>query len=260
MFLDMGKRARSGSSGGTLAKRRRVSTGRVKKRRGSLTARQNLRTAGFLGIEHKYYDTSQTAVIASPSDCSAGEVDPTSNGLNTVAQGDGQQNRDGKMISMTRIDIHGRVYFADQTGQNDVDTPPDVFIALVRDSQTNGAQLQSENVFKNPLGTVQTATSVFRNLEHTKRFRILATIKIAAQDWGPAVPIWDATANNIKQMGASRPWEMHVDLKGLQTNFSNTTESIANVVDNSLHLVAYCTNQVDGLAGIVYNSRLRFYG
>ena len=59
---------------------------------------RNVRTGGFLNMELKFYDTANTGInINTSTDGSAGEQDPTSkNCLNAVAQGDGEQQRDGR--------------------------------------------------------------------------------------------------------------------------------------------------------------------
>ena len=61
------------------------------RRRGRRLA--NYRTAGFLGIEKKFYDTSVSAVaLGAPTDATGGEFDPsTTSMITTPAQGDGEQ-------------------------------------------------------------------------------------------------------------------------------------------------------------------------
>ena len=50
--------------------------------------RQNLRTAGFLGIEKKFYDTSLVdAALTAPTDCTGGEHDPSATSMISAPAG-----------------------------------------------------------------------------------------------------------------------------------------------------------------------------
>lgn len=70
--------------------------------------------------------------------------------------------------------------------------------------------------------------------------------------------VWDGT--NIEINGNITSWSMYVDLKDMRTNYNaGTTESVANIIDNSIHVVAYTSSQ--DLAPLInYNARLRFVG
>lgn len=215
-----------------------------------------------LSVEKKFFDSSRSVVaLTAPTNAAGGEVDPATLAcLNCPAQGDGETQRDGRQISMHSINIRGVVNVASQNNQIAGDTIPDVFIALVLDRQTNGAQLASEDVFSNPGGSSLLATSPFRNLEWTKRFRVLKTVKISAQEFAGSIqPVFDGT--NIEQQGSMVPFSMYYDLKGMKTNFltGQTSSVIAAVADNSLHVVAYASN-LSTTPTLLYNARLRFTG
>ncbi len=220
--------------------------------------RANARIGGFLGIEVKFYDTSLSANgINAPVDASAGEQDQSATiCCTTVTQGDGESQRDGKKISMRSIQVHGRVTCSQQATENTLDNSTKVFIALVLDRQSNGAQLNSEDVFINPSAAVTTASDPFRNLQYSKRFRVLARKKLtfaltaATNDTG--------AAGGVVQGGIERSFEFFKKLN-IVANYSGTTETIANSVDNSIHLIAYCTSTA--LTPLLsYNARLRFVG
>ncbi len=219
--------------------------------------KRNQRTAGFLGIELKFYDTSLVASgLLAPTDSAGGEHDPSATILlNTVIRGDSEQNRDGKQISMRSISIVGTVSVAKQANQTVSDEAPHVMIALVLDTQTNGATVNSEDVYKNQSANAALAASPLRNLLFAKRFRVLKTVKM---DLPQAEMTYDGT--NIEINGYHVGWEMHADLNGMKVNYnSGTTESVANIIDNSLHIIAFCSSQNLG-PDINYNARLRFVG
>lgn len=216
----------------------------------------NARIGGFLGIEKKFYDTSRAAVaIVASTDASGAEYDPAAvNCLNAPAQGDGESNRDGRQIRMKSLLVRGAVYCPSQADQTAADVSPTVRVMAVLDTQTNGAQLNSEDVFTNPAGSGTTATSPFRNLQYSKRFRVLASKKV---QFPPFSPTWDGT--NLEQCGQAKDFQMSVNLKDLVVNFVGTTAGVASVADNSIHIIAY-TNSTAAAPTLSYNSRLRFVG
>lgn len=215
----------------------------------------NVRTGGFQGIELKFYDTSLiAAALVAPTDATGAEVDPSATiVLNSVIQADGEENRDGRQITMKKISVRGVITCPSQTNQTVPETSTVVYIALVLDKQTNKATINSEDVFKNEGGNSATAASPFRNLQNIKRFSILKTVTLIL----PQVQsVWDGT--NFEQYGSTTPFEIHKDLN-LSVNYAGTTETVLNITDNSLHLIAFC-NDVSMVPNISYNARLRFVG
>lgn len=214
---------------------------------------RNIRTGGYLGIEYKFKDYGFTGGIQSPTDATGGEVDPsTALALNSIAQGDGESEREGRQVSLVQLHLQGVVTCPAQADQTATETPPIVFIAVVLDTQTNGAQLNSEDVYTNPGGTVLTGSMPLRDLQYSQRFKTLATKTLSF----PPYPIsYDGT--NIEQGGLSRSFEIHLPLKGIKTTYTNTTAVVASIADNSIHVIAYAST---GSATLSYNSRIRFVG
>jgi len=248
-------RYRASSRGAMYSHIRR--TGRTLGRARSLGLK-NARTGGLLGVETKYFDTSlASSQINLVADCTSGEQDPaTVLCLNGVPQGDTASSRDGFKIAMKSIQIDGIVRLDAQANQTAADQVPYVFIALVLDTQTNGAQLNSEDVFSNPAADSQLAACPLRNMSYTERFKVLKIKKARA----PQVPMtYDGT--NIEQQGTQIPFSMFVKLGGLQTKFQSgtTTGYVGTIVDNSLHLIAYVNNSAL-IPVISYNARLRYIG
>lgn len=253
-----GKR-RGGYTAGYRNKRKRNMKSKPDSSRMSIYNRGNLRTGGYMGLEKKFFDASYSAALTVSTDMTGLEADPaTLLSLNCPAQGDGEQNRDGRQIAMDSIMLHGTVLIPTQSDQTAADILPDVMIALVLDTQTNAAQMQSEDVFVNPSATFNTATVPFVNLENTHRFRILAKHYINAAEWS-VVPAYDGT--NMEQQGAIVSFKMWKSLKGLKTNFisGQTTSVVAAIADNSIHVVAVA-NSTSTAPVLTYQSRLRFYG
>lgn len=224
-----------------------------------LAVRQRVRQQSLgQGIEVKYYDTSLVAsAIPNVADASSGEKNPSATiCLNSITQGDGEQQRDGRKATMKSIYINGRVNIPRQTTQALADDGTNIIICLVKDTQTNGALLNSEDVFANPSASALLGSSLFRNLKFTKRFQVLASVKLT---FGNMNMVNDTGATgNTNQSGTTQTFSMYKKL-GFSTLYSAATETIANITDNSLSMIAYCDNG-ELAPTISYNSRLRFVG
>lgn len=175
--------------------------------------------------------------------------------ISTPAVGDGEQNRDGKRILIDMVEVKGNIIgnaFELQAGPS---SSMKVFVALVLDTQSNGAQLNSEDVFKNAAANVDTNASPLRNLLFGSRFRVL---KHELFDMDTKT-LSHFAVDSFSWAARGCPFEWFIPFKEpLVVNFNaGTTASIANVVDNSLHIIAFAT-KADGT--ISYNARIRFRG
>ncbi len=221
--------------------------------------RRNARIGGFLGIELKFYDTSlNSSAIQATTDASLGEQNPSATiALNTVTQGDGESQRDGRKITMRSITIDGTITMAGQSGQSASDAPIPVMIALVLDTQTNGALLNSEDVFKNVGGFAAVNASLMRNLQFIKRFKVLAIRKMSFDS--PRMTNDTGATGGVITGGLIKRFHIFVNLKNRQTIYNGTTETIANITDNSLTMLAWTTSETSAPL-INYSARLRFVG
>ncbi len=248
-------------SGARQAQQRARILGRRRRAQGVFRRAVNVinRSArGFTGIEVKFYDQKLVgAALTTATDATGGEHDPSATVMmNTVTQGDGESQRDGRRITMRSIYVVGNVNCVTQTLQSSGDSATQVFIALVMDMQTNGATLASENVFVNPGGDIIMGTQPFRNLQFTRRFKVLATRKFILRSGAMANDT--GATGGLVQAGSHKAFKMFVKLNDV-VNYTGTTETVANIADNSLHLVAWCSNT--GLVPrLSYSSRLRFVG
>lgn len=228
----------------------------------SSAAYRNQRTGGLLGIETKFLDIPCTGfAIPSGTGAAGGEANPTSivtGCLSAPAQGDGATNREGKKIVIKSCLVQGLIDCDPQATQSTADTPPLVYVALVQDTQTNGVTLNSEDVFTNIAANGNLAASPFRNMSYSSRFKVLSTWSkqlsciAMANDTG-------ATGGVIVS-GLNEPFTL--SWKGLMSvNFTtaSTTADVANVIDNSLHIVCFASDQ-SLTPTIKYSARIRFVG
>lgn len=225
-------------------------------------ALRNARTGGLLGIERKWLDTALTATaISSATDATGGELPPNSGVtgcLTAPAQGDASYNREGNKIVVDSILLQGAVSVDQQAAQSSADFSGIVFVALVQDTQTNGTQLNSEDVFTNPGGSVYLAPMPNRNMSYTQRFKVLKMKKIVLKT--PALTNNTGAAGGIVQSGFHQPFKL--SWKGrMPVTFltSTTTADIANVTNNSVQVVAF-TSTSTLAPKIEYNCRVRFVG
>lgn len=225
---------------------------------GFSSRRANIRTGGYAGLELKFHDTSLAIELKAANDGSSGEASPeTTLCLNAMGQGNTASTREGRSIDMKSIYVTGIV-----TASAAVAAAPkpdrQVYIALVMDKQTNGAQLSSEDVFTNPSGARHAAANPLRDLEQSKRFRVLDVARLTLK-----------VHNVYNGTNFTAEWGdvcFSLSAKKLpKVQFLGNGATVADISDNSLHVIAFCNSdgegdQVVGAPTMYYNSRLRFTG
>lgn len=241
--------------GFTAARQGAYRSARLASARSAPPARR--RAPQLFAPEIKFYDTALVgSTVAAATDASGGEYDPSATSMiSTPAVGDGEQNRDGKRIVVKNVQLKGSII---RTAAEDAANPPaheEVYVALVLDTQSNAAQMNSEDCFKNLGANAATATCPLRNLLFGSRFRILKSETFCMD-----APSASVEGDNLHSSpGVVKNFDWFIPFKeGLIVNFNaGTTASIANVIDNSLHVIAYSINAQSLLS---YNARIRFQG
>lgn len=205
-------------------------------------------------MERKFKDDKYESTIAQTiggSEADPNDQSPAQKCLNGISQGDGEQNRDGRAYTILSIHIRGYVLFGAQIAATTADH---VRLLLILDTQTNGAQFNAEDVLDNASGDNDLQTVAFRNLEYTQRFRVL-------QDFTIRKPVQAQSAggnNTINSTAATKPFVCNYKFKkGLKVLSTGTAGTVANIVDNSLHMIAISVNNTNTLR---YISRVRFVG
>lgn len=206
----------------------------------------NLRTGGFLGIEKKFIDYTFPDTVL-PATLAGAEADPaTALSISVCAQGDGESNRDGRKNIITDIGIKGHVKLP---GVAAVQLPNICRVVMVLDTQSNGSQLNAEDVYLN----ASNIEHAFRNLQFTKRFKVLKDQTFILNAMAGS---GDGTNNDTG--GVIQAFNWYITGLKIPVQYTSTTAIIGNVVDNSIHILAW--RSTGAAVTLAYESRVRFLG
>ncbi len=211
--------------------------------------RANRRTGGFRFLEKKFYDTS--IVNTATSTTWAAVEDATADTISAVAQGDGESDRDGRVYEIHSLHIRGIISSDLSEGAASPINDSFVRIAVVLDTQTNGAQLTATAVHETG-GTPDYLS--FRNLQNTGRFKILydKSFVIKPQSMN------EGAVNSFAGNSAFRQFIINKTFKTpIKVRCTGTTAVVGSIADNSLHVIAISDVTTNN---ITYKSRIRFTG
>jgi len=212
----------------------------------------------FEDSSSKFYDSHRNgALILSSGSCIGGMLSPSgSNCLNAVPQGNGSQDREGNMITITRLTVLG--FIARQNASYPVillNTPERAMMAtiwIILDTQANGAQALSQNVLSNSGGSTDTCPLALENIASQPRYKILwkDTKRMKADS-----VTFDVAGEAYYEVGTTKAWSFDANVN-IPVRFKGTSESITSVVDNALHVIAFA--DVEDYLELSYNARIEF--
>lgn len=258
--------------GGAGGRASRLSTAAAYRRARRAGAAGNLRAAGVIGKELKWYDASVgTSLIADDWAGTHTTVikDPVGgiNCLDGMGPGTGPSDYVGSAVYLKSVQVKGVV----QAGQitagnaNGLMTPA-IRVMLILDRETNGAQFTVSDFMNTELSPI--AITASRNLESMGRFQVLDSILIS--DF-PTITETSTTAVDVA--GHTHPFELTYKWKTPLKDRRLTAAAdgkIGNHTNHSIHVVAI-TGPQNSQAGarastnvldtyISYESRIRFFG
>lgn len=212
-------------------------------------------------LEHKFYDTFLESHDISPlGGLNGGTADPSATSLiSTPSQGDGAQNRDGKKIIIDTVIIEGVVQLLPRNVDSEIGGGlglGNIFVALVLDTQCNGASPVSNHVWTNPSSGTQLACSPLKNLLFgATRFN---TLKVWRIDMPTPNGVNNASASTISTQGIYRTFNCYLKVH-IPVNFNEGEGTpVTTVVDNALHM--YVFKNTTSNVQFNYNARIRFSG
>ncbi len=212
----------------------------------------NVRTGGYIDIENKFLDLER---VSDNFTTTWDTMDPDDAGtiqcLSAVAQGDGESNRDGRVYHINSLHMQGTVTVNATEQSLFPGTDLIARIVVVWDTQSNGAQLTATDVMD---GGQTVDVHSFRNLQFTKRFKVLFDRKILLK----IQTTNEGVINSFATSDMSVLWKFnHKFKKPIKVICNGTTGVIASVTDNSLHCIGVATTATVQLN---YQSRIRFTG
>lgn len=197
--------------------------------------------------------------LSTSADGAGGELQPSSGPTDCIsvpAIGDTESSRDGRKYIIKRVFVSGLVDTNAMADQPDGREFGGVYLALVLDTQANGATIASEDVYLNPGSTgLNMMPQPLRNLSNSKRFRILDSCYIQpggayAMTDGASTASLSPQYNPIFKLGFSG---------NIICNSTGTTSNITSASDNAIHLIGY-TGSSNGTPVIYAKGRVRFIG
>lgn len=211
--------------------------------------------------ESKYYETDYgpqniPAIINSWATINAVNFPNGTKAIACPTRGSESFDREGRMIKVHSVRIHGLVTVPFQGVQLNPDTTPMIRGLLVLDTQCNGTQTNGDQVLASSTGS----TGVFQihsfmNIGQFGRFKVLKEFRM----YFPPLPIAVVTTTNLVQSGCSRPLVInHVFKKPLIIHFnSGNTGTVGDIVDNNIFMMVGC-NEIGTLPSLQWRSRIKF--
>lgn len=212
------------------------------------------RTGGFLK-EVKYVDYEQNIPIATTVVLAL--ANPTvPKCISVMAQGTTHNQRLGNKVLLKSVQIKGIVFPNALADQSDSVRGVHIKLALLMDTQTNGAQYATTDLYEDPSDTALDVVAM-RDIEHIERFKVL-------KEWHMNVSRYSGLTDNVTAgpnstgsiSGDVRYFKCYKKLK-IPVRHITTGATIDDVMDNSLHFYAIASE-----AGwnVKYISRVKFQG
>jgi len=213
----------------------------------------NHTTAGFLAFENKFFDAYLESSLIPANDTVTGgvmEMDP----IAVPLQGDDPTNRTGNRIVVNTLDVELYVYV--EPGEGVLTFGTTIMLALVQDTQTNGALCTSQQIFAPYLPSgipylYQMTPFAPPNLLYDDRFIIHKRSYVTLD---PHIA-WNGAAYGNCGVGKHVNWHLDLDVPVSFTD--GYGGSLANVIDNSFHIVAFATSTTLS-PYLQWRSRIRF--
>lgn len=245
---------------------RRIRERNLAAKRAGYGSVQRARGAAVQG-EMKYFDTEKqsTAIAACTTTWVAGTMmDPTT----TINLGDAAiatpqclfapkvsaalNGRIGRKCKVFSIKIRGYIFVTTQAAQAAADPMSIIRLMLVLDKQTNATQMTGAQLI-NDAGAAGTTLNAFQNPNNFGRFNVLKQKIIPVGNPGGFNDAATTGATN----GISKPFKMTFKFRSpIVVNFNATNGgTVADIIDNSFHIVAGCDN-TNLAPTLIYYSRV----
>jgi len=192
--------------------------------------------------ELKYLDLYKTYTsLSNAPGLTGGMFNPDSLQIASVPdRGSGPQNFSGRGVLIKNWSVKGTIGLAPVVAADSLPYGRLAFIALVLDTKTNGSQCNSEDIFTDVIGSDVAMCTPMINMANSGRFIVLArktielNVKTHTNEYEPGIPSTYQTCGVIKPFEFFVPLNLTVAYKAFDSG-----SPITNVIDNSLHVVAF---------------------
>jgi hypothetical protein len=204
-------------------------------------------------MEKKFIDATHEFTVGRT--LTTAVADPTTNsqltGISALDSVNTESRRDGMKARITDLFIRGDIRWDSIVPGTAGDTPdcelPWVRLMVVQDMQTNGSQCIGTDILHGVANDVN--PFAFRNLENTTRFKVLKDVFINPR----STPGFSSKSGKIWI-----PFSMNFAGINMDVKYKDTSATISDVVDNSLHFLAIKTYSDDGNADITSAVQCRY--
>ncbi len=177
--------------------------------------------------------------------------------LSGVTEGNGQSERIGRKYSIHSIHLKGQVWINHVESMAGPPGDRQVRLVLVWDKQTNGAAFTPSSVMLAPDEEI----NGFRNLENTKRFRVLWDEVIDLPQLGLSQSAVNAHDTGTRSVCFKKSIQFKTPI---QVTCTGTTNGVSSISDNNINLMA-CESDKHSAGdtrtlNLNYNCRLRYTG
>lgn len=209
------------------------------------------------GAEMKYFDSVYSAAIGYQTGWATCEADPAAGAVFTPVAGAGQINREGRLLHVHSIKVAGQLTWTAEEGAAVTAIQqfgPIVRLLLVMDKQTNGVQLNSEDVVDDSSTTAFIMAHI--NPDFFGKFRVLAD-KVIDVPCPRAVlqltAVYDTFPN---QMSFKMKYKFK---KPLPVRFNDVNGgTVGDIIDNSFHMLVNMSEVNDSALLLSYRCRVGF--
>lgn len=213
----------------------------------------NRRRGGLIGLELKWVDYEYDVNVATGVAASVMDDTTGASSLSRLAQGSGNNARDGRVATIKKISFQGMLRLAPTEDSASSAEGGMVTLALVCDKQCNNTAAVSSSVWDDP-GDVDLDAFAFRKLDSIYRYNVVykKTFKLTPHGIG------QSAATTVTTGGAQAKVEFHIDMDTL-VHYNGTAATVGDVVDNNYFLCAFYSNNnapQPSLKGII---RVRFH-
>lgn len=208
-------------------------------------------------VDYEYEDDLSLSLAGSEADPNKTPIFHRS--ISGVTRGDGPSEREGRRVLMKSVVVHGFIEMSETSATNGIPlNGGQVRCVLILDTQTNGVQFRSEDVFLDPSNSDLDAFAL-RNLEWENRFEILDdqiyTITPQNNPYRSST-----TGSTIKQGQLSIGFRLSADEINRKANYTSLLPSIGAITDNSIHVLVVGSPSNMSDCVVRYVSRVRYIG